>query len=135
MKPKTAKIMYWAVTLLFCLVNFLSGIAELFPNQQGLDVMKLLGYPLYFLTVLGVAKILGSIAIIQTRFKTIKEWAYAGFAIDYVAASASFYFINGGAMAILFPFVFLAVLFWSYSLWKKMERMKKDEGTIHGKRV
>ncbi|HLD00284.1 MAG TPA: DoxX family protein [Candidatus Nanoarchaeia archaeon] len=124
MKPKTTKILYWSITILFCLANFLSGIAEFFPNPQTLEVMTALGYPAYLLIILGIAKILGSVAIIQTKFKVVKEWAYAGFTIDYIAASVSFYFIKGGAMAILFSMVFLAVMFGSYYLWKKVERMK-----------
>jgi len=120
MKPKTLKIMFWVVTSLFCLVNFASGVAEFFPSQAGLEIMAQLGYPLYFLTILGTAKILGSIAIIQTKYKTVKEWAYAGFAIDYVSASWSFYFIGSGTFEILFPFIFLGLLFWSYFLWKKV---------------
>lgn len=120
MKPKTTKILYWSVTILFCLANLFSGIAELFPNQQALDVMNLLGYPAYFLIILGVAKILGSIAIIQTKFKTMKEWAYAGFTIDYLSAAASFYFVNRDAFGMLIPLVFLVVMFASYFFWKKM---------------
>ncbi len=124
MKPKTIRIIYWAVTVIFCLANFLSGVFELLPpNQQGLDIMKLLGYPLYLLTILGVGKIIGSIVILQTKFKTIKEWAYAGFAIDYISASASFYFVDGGMFGIIFPLIFLAVMFASYFLWKKVGHM------------
>lgn len=91
----------------------------MFPNPQALDVMKLLGYPVYFLTILGVAKILGSLAIIQTKFRAIKEWAYAGFTIDYISAAASYYFVNGDTLGMLIPLVFLAVMFTSYFLWKK----------------
>ncbi len=127
MEPKTIKIIYWAMTIIFCLANFGSGLAELFPNQQAFDVMGLLGYPAYLLTILGVAKILGSIAIIQTKWKTIKEWAYAGFAIDYISASASFYFVNKDPFGIIFPMIFLAVMFVSYFLWKKLERMEKGD--------
>ncbi|MBI3032767.1 DoxX family protein [Candidatus Woesearchaeota archaeon] len=123
MTPKTIKILYWTVTIIFCLANLFSGIAELFPNQQALKVMKLLGYPVYFLIILGVAKILGSIAIIQTKFKAVKEWAYAGFTIDYISASASFYFVNRDVLGMIFPLVFLAVLFVSYYLWKKVEKI------------
>lgn len=119
MKQKTTKILYWSVTILFCLANLFSGIAELFPNQQAFDVMKLLGYPAYFLSILGVAKIMGSIVIIQTKFKAIKEWAYAGFTIDYISAAASYYFVNRDAFGILIPMVFLVVMFASYFLWKK----------------
>ncbi len=103
MKPKTVKIAYWIVTLVFCLANLGSGIAELFPNQQGLDIMKLLGYHVYFLIILGIAKILGALAIIQTKFRTIKEWAYAGFTIDYISASSSFYFVKGNNFATDLP--------------------------------
>ncbi|MBS3127646.1 DoxX family protein [Candidatus Woesearchaeota archaeon] len=124
MKQKTLKIVYWSVTVIFCLVNLFSGFAELFPNQSAFDIMTLLGYPFYLLIILGIAKILGAIAIIQTRFKTIKEWAYAGFSIDYLGASMSWYFVGGDVFGILMPFVFLAVMFVSYFLWKKVERIK-----------
>ncbi len=125
MNTKTIKITYWVVTILFCLVNFSSGIAEFFPNQESLDVMKQLGYPAYLFIILGVAEVLGSIAIIQTKFRAIKEWAYAGFAIDFIGASASFYFINGGAAGILLPLVFLAILFVSYFLGRRLEESEK----------
>lgn len=123
MKPKATKILYWCVTILFGLANLFSGIAELFPNQQGLDAMKLLGYPAYFFTILGIAKIIGSVAIIQTKFRTVKEWAYAGFTIDYISAAASFYFVNRDVFGILIPVVFLVVMSLSYFLWKKVEQM------------
>ena len=86
--------------------------------------MALLGYPTYLLLIIGVAKILGSIAVLQTKFRTIKEWAYAGFTIDYIGASTSFYIVNASASAIIGPLIFLAVLFASYVLWKKVEGMK-----------
>lgn len=126
MKPKTTKRLYWIIAIVFCLANLFSGIAELFPNQQTLDVMKLLGYPVYFLTLLGVAKILGSFVIIQTKFKTIKEWAYAGFTIDYISAAASYYFVNRDAFGIFIPIVFLVVMFASYFLWKKIELIQNN---------
>ncbi|MBS3136681.1 DoxX family protein [Candidatus Woesearchaeota archaeon] len=126
MKPKALKITFWIITILFCLANFLSGIAELFPNQQAIDAMAHLGYPAYLLTILGVAKVAGSIAILQTKFRTIKEWAYAGFVIDYIGASLSIYFSGDGLLMASFPMIFLVVLFVSYSLWKKTESKRGD---------
>ena len=123
MKLKTIKIIYWSVTILFCLANLFSGISGFFQNQQGLDVMKHLGYPAYLLLILGVAKTLGSVVVVQTKFRTIKEWAYAGFAIDYIGASAS-HLITGDAFSALFPIIFLAVMFISYFFWKKVEQIK-----------
>src|SRR3989338_8977646 len=125
MKPKTLKITYWVVVSLFCLANFASGIAELMPpSEQAMAMITMLGYPLYFYMILGASKILGSIAVIQTKYKTIKEWANAGFAIDYISASLSFAFVKGPMFAIAFPLIFLAVLFWAYFLGKKVDMLK-----------
>lgn len=122
MKPKTIKILYWAVTILFSLFMLFSGISEIMQTEQGKEIMKHLGYPMYVNTIIGVAKILGAIALLQWKFKTIKEWAYAGFTIDIIGASASFYFTGDGIVAALMPFAFLAVMFLSYFLWKKVEK-------------
>ncbi len=129
MKPKTTKILYWSVTIIFCIANLVSGITEIFPNQQAFDILKLLGYPAYFLTILGVAKILGSVAIIQTKFKTVKEWAYAGFSIDYISAATSYYFVNRDTFGMLIPLVFLVVMFVSYFFWKKVEQINVSKSS------
>ncbi len=125
MKPKTIKIIYWVVTILFSAFMLFSGIVEIMQTQQTQEVMKQLGYPMYVNTIIGIAKILGVIAILQWKFPIIKEWAYAGFTIDIIGASASFYFSGDGIVATLMPFIFLAVMFVSYFLWKKVEKMKK----------
>ena len=119
MKQKTIKIIYWIVTSLFCLLMLFSGISELMQTQQGNDLLISLGYPLYLNFILGVAKVLGVIALIQPKFRTIKEWAYAGFTFDILGASASFA-LNGSSLGdSLFPLIILVVMFISYSLWKK----------------
>ena len=125
MKPKTTKIIYWIVTILFSLFMLYSGVSEVMQIEQAKEIMKHLGYPIYVNTIIGVAKILGALAILQWKFRTLKEWAYAGFTIDIIGASASFYFAGDGIGATLMPFVFLAVMFTSYFLWKKVEKMKK----------
>lgn len=107
------------MTIIFALANLFSGIGGFFPNEQGIEAMKMLGYPMYLMIILGVAKILGSVAVVQTKWRTVKEWAYAGFTFDYLGASASFYFSGADVMSIMFPFVFLIVMVISYVLWKK----------------
>ncbi len=123
MKAKTVKIIYWSVTILFASFMLFSGISELMGTEQGNKVVLDLGYPLYINLILGVAKILGVIAILQTKFRTIKEWAYAGFTFDIAGASASFALNGGGAGDVLFPLPILAVMFVSYFLWKKVDRL------------
>lgn len=121
MKPKTIKIFYWVVTILFSLSMLFSGITEVLQIEQAKEVMKHLGYPIYVNTIIGTAKILGVIAILQWKFKTIKEWAYAGFTIDIIGAAASMFFAGDGIFMALSTMPFLAVMFASYFLWKKVE--------------
>ena len=125
MKPKKIKAIYWIVTILFSLFMLFSGVVEVMQTEQAKELMKHLGYPIYVNTIIGVAKILGAIAILQWKFRTLKEWAYAGFTIDLIGASASFYFAGDGIGMSLSPLLFLAVMFVSYFLWKKAEKIKK----------
>lgn len=76
---KRNKIIYWIATVLLAVGMMQSGIFAVLRAKQWVDLVTHLGYPLYFLTILGVWKILGVIAILVPRFKLLKEWAYAGF--------------------------------------------------------
>jgi len=120
MKQKTIKILYWVFTILFSVFMLYSGISQLMQIPQSLEVMRHLGYPDYVNTILGIAKILGVLALLQWKFKTIKEWAYAGFTFDILGAGASIYFTGDGILAALSTLIFLAVMFISYFLWKKV---------------
>ncbi|MBI2112566.1 DoxX family protein [Candidatus Woesearchaeota archaeon] len=126
MKQKTIKLLYWILTILFSLAMLFSGISELMQTEEGKEAMKHLGYPAYLNTILGVAKVLGVIALLQWRFKTIKEWAYAGFTIDIIGAATSIYFVGDGILA-LTTLPFLIVLFSSYYLWKKIVDVNEKE--------
>ena len=125
MKPKTIRIIYWIVTILFSLAMLFSGITEVLQIEQAKEVMKHLGYPIYVNMIIGTAKLLGVIAILQWKFKTIKEWAYAGFTIDIIGAAASILFAGDGILMALPTAPFLIVMFASYFLWKKVEQQKK----------
>ena len=125
MKPKIIKIIYWVVTILFSLFMLYSGFSEVTQIQQAQEIMKHLGYPIYVNTIIGAAKILGALAILQWKFRTLKEWAYAGFTIDFIGAGASLYFAGDGILMALSTTIFLAVMFISYFLWKKTEKIKK----------
>jgi len=119
MRRKGIRIAYWIVTILFAGFMLFSGISELVGTEDGNAVMLGLGYPLYLNFILGVAKILGALALIQTKWYVIKEWAYAGFTFDILGASMSFALAGFGFGGALTPLVFLVVMFVSYVLWKK----------------
>jgi hypothetical protein len=121
MASKAARIWYWIITVLFSLFMLFSAYGGFFPNQQTYDLLAGLMLPLYMLQILGIAKVLGVIAILQNKFTTIKEWAYAGFAFDIIGAGLCFAFVGAGFDAVLFTWVFLIPLFLSYWLWKKVK--------------
>ena len=73
------KILYWLFTALLCFGMLGSGISQLI-HQKEMDAHNShVGFPLYFLPLLGIWKILGVIVILLPNFKLLKEWAYAGF--------------------------------------------------------
>ena len=124
MKPKTVKILYWIFTIILALFMIFSASTELMQLESAKQALILIGYPVYLNLILGVAKLLGAAAILQTKFKTIKEWAYAGFLIDFIGAAASYLLNGNGIVPALFVMPFIIVLFISYNLWKKVEISK-----------
>jgi len=76
---KNSKIIYWIATSLLAIGMLQSGIFSIIHSKDWVDLVTVLGYPVYFLTILGVWKILGVIAILVPKLPIIKEWAYAGF--------------------------------------------------------
>jgi uncharacterized membrane protein YphA (DoxX/SURF4 family) len=76
---RAGKIIYWIATILLGFGMLQSGIFALLKTKEWIDLVTGLGYPVYFLTILGIWKILGVITILIPRFKLLKEWAYAGF--------------------------------------------------------
>ena len=76
---KRNKIIYWIATLWLALGMISTGIVQLLKMKEEVEMMNHLGYPIYFLTLLGVWKILGVVAILIPKYPFLKEWAYAGF--------------------------------------------------------
>lgn len=78
---KAGKITYWVSTLWLALGMVSTGIGQLLglPGQGGSDMLTHLGYPLYLLTIIGVWKMLGVIAVLIPKFPLLKEWTYSGF--------------------------------------------------------
>lgn len=124
MNPKTIKIIYWVVTILFALSMIGDAFGGITEQMQGQVVLKHLGYPIYNMPMYGVAKLLGAIAILQPKFKTIKEWAYAGFTFNFLSAIISRIIVGDGIADLIPPFVIMGIMFASYFLWKKVEGQK-----------
>jgi hypothetical protein len=119
MKPRTTARLYWGFTILFCLMMLLDGVAGLMHEHNGVVAMQQLGYPVYIMDITGAAKILGALALLQNKYRILKEWAFAGFAIDFIGAGASVAFAGMGVVGVIPALVMLAVLFGIYFLWKR----------------
>ena len=119
MGQKAISLGYWVLTGLFCVGMLFSGISELMGVPSANEALIQLGYPLYLNSILGTAKVLGVIALLQPRWKTLKEWAYAGFTIDILGAAASIALNGNGIIPVLTTLPFLILLFGSYLLGKK----------------
>jgi uncharacterized membrane protein YphA (DoxX/SURF4 family) len=86
---------YWGATAFFAFNMLMAGIGELSASQGLVQIAAHEGYPLYLLTILGVWKLLGVIALLVPGFPRLKEWAYAGFFFDLTGAAVSG-FVRGG---------------------------------------
>lgn len=126
MQSKKTKIIYLVTTYLFALAMFFDGLAGVFRIESGKEALAYLGYPEYNLTILGIAKVLGIIAMIQPVFPIIKEWAYAGFSYIFIGAFMSHFFVGGFGWLLIPPVIMLLLMFTSYSLWKKLESGKSN---------
>ena len=73
------KIIYWIATIWLALGMISTGVVQLIKMKEETEMMNRLGYPSYFMTIVGAWKIAGAIAILLPRFPLLKEWAYAGF--------------------------------------------------------
>jgi uncharacterized membrane protein YphA (DoxX/SURF4 family) len=85
---KTKKI-YWIITGLFAAFMLFTAIPDILVVPDAVKFMTNLGYPVYFIPFIGVAKVLGAIAIVIPGFPRIKEWAYAGLMFDLIGAMYS----------------------------------------------
>ena len=117
---KKLKTWYWITTIIFALMMIMDGVGGITQQEAGKEVLKHLGYPMYLLIIVGIAKLLGSASILQNKFTTIKEWAYAGFAINFIGAFASRAFVGDGISLLIPPLIALLIMFIPYILWKKL---------------
>ena len=116
---KKNKVIFWIATVLIFLFE---GVMPALTSQTELakEGIRHLGYPDYFGVMLVVFKVLGALALIipQTP-RRLKEWAYAGFTFDFIAACVSHWVVDGFGGEALFPLVVLAVLMVSYIFYYK----------------
>lgn len=105
---KRTKIIYWIATVWLSLGMLSSGIVQILKIEEGIESVLQLGYPAYLLTLLGIWKILGVIAILVPKFPLLKEWAYAGF--FFTCTGAAFSHIAANNINEIYPSLLLLAL-------------------------
>jgi uncharacterized membrane protein YphA (DoxX/SURF4 family) len=106
---RTKKIIYWIATIWLSLGMLSTGIVQLLKMDQDVERMSALHYPVYLLTLLGVWKILGVIAVLLPKLPILKEWAYAGFFFAMSGAAFS-HIASGSPFSETFPSILLLIL-------------------------
>ena len=113
---KRDKIIYWVATLWLSLGMVSTGIVQLIKMEEEVAKITEMGYPTYFLTLLGIWKILGVLAILLPKFPLIKEWAYAGFFFAMSGAVFSHLAVGDPAVELFGPtlLIVLTVVSWYF---------------------
>ena len=117
-------IAYWLATALVVSELALGGVWDILHVPQVRDLIERLGYPQYFLTILGIWKLLGAVALVIPRFPRLKEWAYAGVFFDLTGAVASLWassLVDASTMA--YPIVMTGVAVASWALRPPSRRL------------
>ena len=109
-------IAYWVITVLIateCLVGGMMGALRLPPF---IGIMEHLGYPAYFMIIIGVWYMLAGVSLLAPRFPRLKEWAYAGLGFNYTGAAASHLAVGDPAVTLVAPIIFTALVVASWAL-------------------
>ena len=117
-------IVYWLTTALVVFELTMGGAWDVLRVPQVRGLIDRLGYPPYFLIILGTWKLLGAVALVIPKFPRLKEWAYAGVLFDLTGAVASLFasgLINVGAMA--YPIIMIGVAVASWALRSPSRRL------------
>ncbi len=126
---KKINIIYWVSTIIFAALMLLSAYPDIVKNEQAVEIMhNQMGYPEYLIQFIGVAKLLGVIAILIPGFDRIKEWAYAGLFFDLVGATYSAIAAGGFDPMMLTMLIFFIPGIVSYIYHHK--KRKATGGTI-----
>ena len=103
-------IAYWVTTVIIAAEFVVGGVMDILRLPPFFGILKHLGYPGYFSVILGVWKVLGSVAVLAPRFPRLKEWAYAGMFFNMTGAAASHLALGDPAVTLVASIIFTGLL-------------------------
>jgi len=125
-----AKLLYWIPTALVALTMAFGGAVDAMGTEAALEITRRLGYPDYFLTMLGVAKLLGVVALLAPVPRWLREWAYAGFTFDLIAAIISHLAVRDPIANAVVPAVVLVLVQISAWAWRRRSASAEDRPAV-----
>jgi hypothetical protein len=120
---KARELGYWIATVSTAALFAVPGVALLARVPHFETDMSHLGYPAYFLAILGVWKVLGAATIVAPGLPRLKEWAYAGMIFDATSAAVSRAALSDGVAKIAFPLIVAAIVMTSWALRPRTRRL------------
>jgi len=115
---KWNKIIYWLSTGLLSLMMLMSASMYVIQYEMVSETFVRLGYPVFIIYPLAIAKVLGILAILSRKSKFLKEWAYAGFFFDFTLASSAHLYVGDGEFVPALVAILLLIV--SYQFDKKV---------------
>src|SRR5262249_12786292 len=119
---RSQALIYWIPTVLVALGAAAGGLADVSGDGSAREVLAHLGYPAYFGALLGVAKLLGALALVVPVPRTVREWAYAGLTFDVIAAAVSILAVGDPPSGIAIPLAVCALTQLSAVAWRRRAR-------------
>lgn len=117
-------VVYWTTTILTALSFMSGGFANVLRVEDTVQGVVALGYPVYFVSIIGGWKLLAGLAILAPRFPLLKEWAYAGIAFELTGATLSHVAMGSAAVKAIVPLVILATAVASWALRPPSRKLK-----------
>jgi DoxX-like family len=118
-------VAYWATTGVLAAECFVGGVMGALRLQPFKGVVTHLGYPPYFMTILGVCYLSAGVVLLAPRLPLVKEWAYAGLMFIYAGAIASHVWVGDGATTLAGPLIFVGLSVASWALRPRRRRVSR----------
>jgi hypothetical protein len=129
--PRSRTIAYWVTTVPIAAEFAVGGVMDILRLPPFFAIMRHLGYPSYFSTIIGFWKVLGAVAVLAPRPPRIKEWAYAGMVFTMTGAAASHLAVGDGAETLVAPMIFTGLTIASWALRPSARRDLAPRWTAH----
>jgi hypothetical protein len=119
----TRNAAYWTMTILIALAMLGGGIAYVSRLDAVVEGVTALGYPTYFITMLGICKILAAVTVLAPGLPRLKEWAYAGITFNLLAAAVSHMVMGDPAIKAIVPLIIMSIGLASWALRPASRRL------------